>query len=123
MSPFLRGCDVVDPDVIELVEQFSAFDFVLSSVERLPGLVWIRPEPEVGFLALIDAVTARWDIRPYGGEHLTVIPHLTVAWTTDEAALDDAERQLRDTLPISARAREVWLLEEGRGLRSRIALR
>jgi 2'-5' RNA ligase len=42
-------------------------------------VLWLAPEPDAPFRALIRAVTAAFpDYPPYGGAHSDVVPHLTI---------------------------------------------
>ena len=79
---------------------------VLSDLERLFGVV-------SRFNALIRTTCAAYpSLKPYGGQHDEVIPHLTVG---DRAALDDlraAEESIRPWLPIAAHADAVTLMAE-----------
>jgi hypothetical protein len=65
------------------------------------------PEP---FLALIDAVRARWPgYPPYGGAFDEVTPHLTVA-QGPPSLLDQIEGALPTRLPVTIRVERVWLV-------------
>jgi hypothetical protein len=105
LFPFLDAENVDEAAVADLISGFPAFDFELDRVERFPdGTTWLHPAPSLPFVDLTAAVWQRWpDHPPYEGSHDEVIPHLTLSETPIEVQL---------ALPISARAREVALIEE-----------
>jgi hypothetical protein len=119
LFPFVPAGAVEESKIVEVVEPFAPFAFVLDRVERFPeGPVWLRPEPSEPFAALTRATVARWpEHPPYEGAHETVIPHLTVSVEPIDADFD---------LPIACVADAISLLEEdakGRwSLRRRFAL-
>jgi hypothetical protein len=99
-------------DIGGVLEGVTAFDVEFRETRRFPiGAVWLAPEPAETFVALTKAVWARHpEWPPYGGEFLPEItPHLTVAWG---AMVDEAEADLRERLPLRARAREAVLLAQ-----------
>jgi hypothetical protein len=100
-----------DDGLAELFAGFEPFAFALTRVERWPDVLWLAPEPEERFVALTRAVVARYpEYPPYEGSHETVIPHLSVAHRTQAPlAVDD---ELRQGLPVQARATHVVQLEE-----------
>lgn len=106
LFPFQDGADVEQDELARLFGAFRAFDFVLDRVERFDeGVVWLHPEPSHPFEALTAAVWRRWpEHPPYEGAFDVVVPHLTVSETPIEFDI---------ALPISARASEVTLIEEG----------
>lgn len=105
LVPFLDGAEVEEEALASLFGSFEAFDFILDRIERFDGgAVWLHPEPSQPFEDLTAAVWRRWpDYPPYEGSFDVVIPHLTVSMTPIDLAID---------LPISARARQVTLIEE-----------
>ena len=106
LFPFADGSDVDEEALGEVLAPFSAFDFQLDRVDRFDdGPVWLHPEPSAPFAALTHAVWRRFpEHPPYEGAFEVVVPHLTVS---------DTPREIEVELPISARAREVVLIEEG----------
>jgi 2'-5' RNA ligase len=113
LFPFVDG-DEIDEDALgRLFAAIPAFDFVLDRVERWDnGVVWLHPEPSQPFEDLTAAVWQRWPNHPpYEGEFELVIPHLTLSETPIDVEID---------LPISSRAKEVALIEQGRDSRWRI---
>ena len=115
LYPFVAAAAVDEALLAELgalFARFEAFDFTLVRTSRFPGVLYLAPEPAARFLALTEAIVARWpEHPPYEGEHDEVVPHLTVAEGEPEV-LDAAETDVAPGLPVVARAREAVLLEE-----------
>ena len=105
LFPFADTAQLDDAAVADLISQFPAFDFTLDRVEQFPdGTTWLHPTPSLPFVDLTAAVWQRWpEHPPYEGLHDEVIPHLTISETPIDVQLE---------LPITARAREVMLIEE-----------
>ncbi len=104
-----------------LFSEHESFQFSLAAVKRLPGLLYLEPFPTRPFTELIRAVPERFpQSPPYGGIFKEVIPHLTVATTDDNEALEEINRQFTGVcvgrLPMRASARDVWLMDNGPGL-------
>jgi 2'-5' RNA ligase len=106
LFPFLDTEELDEGAIADLIAGFPAFDFELDRVEHFPdGTTWLHPSPSLPFVDLTAAVWQRWPERPpYEGIHDEVIPHLTLS--------DSAPIEAQFELPISARAREVTLIEE-----------
>jgi 2'-5' RNA ligase len=67
------------------------------------GVLWLAPEPDEGFLALIRSVQRSFPGHlPYGGAYGDPVPHLTVAQRRLEplAVLREAEAAVAAALPI-----------------------
>jgi hypothetical protein len=105
LFPFLDTGDLDEAALADLISGFPAFDFELDRVEQFPdGATWLRPAPSLPFVDLTAAVSQRWpEAPPYEGAFDEVIPHLTLSKTPIDVQLQ---------LPITARAREVLLIEE-----------
>ncbi|WP_218004474.1 2'-5' RNA ligase family protein [Microtetraspora niveoalba] len=110
LYPFLEYARIDAAVVAELRELFSghaAFESRLARCGRFPGILYLVPEPEERFVALTEAVAARWpEAPPYRGQFDEVIPHLTVA---DGDDLDTIEREVAARLPVVVRALSVSL--------------
>jgi hypothetical protein len=52
------------------------------------------PEPDQPFIALIQALSRRFDVLPYGGEHPDIVPHMTVASSGDAALIASIESEV-----------------------------
>lgn len=99
-----------------LAEVFAAaapFRFSLERLRHFPGVTWLEPAPAAPFVALVDALTARFpQAPPYGGKHKDVIPHLTLAMSDEPAVVEEVEASLRQALPLASLASDVWLYVE-----------
>jgi 2'-5' RNA ligase len=83
-----------------------------AEVGLFPDVVYLAPEPRDWFLGLTQALSARFGLLPYGGQHPEIIPHLTVAQRTAPALQAEIAAALTAVLPIETTVREVWLMEE-----------
>lgn len=113
LAPFIPYGRIGRDDLSALSVLFArtgAIAFQLAAVQRFAGVVYLEPRPAQRLIELTRHVWERWpDYPPYGGEHETVVPHLTVAVGSvrDEEAL---VRDLESRLPVAAKATEAWLL-------------
>lgn len=109
----LAPCPDDENDIAEVLQSAVAFDVEFRELRRFTEVptLYLTPEPAEPFVALTDALVARFpDWPPYGGIHgTTVIPHLTV---TQGPAEDAAEAAIAPILPLRGRAREAILLVE-----------
>jgi 2'-5' RNA ligase len=97
----------------EMLMQFSRFRFAITRLARFDGpptVLYGVPEPAAPFVRLTERLSDRFGFPPYGGEHATVIPHLTIATRLAAAQFDRIEEGVTSWLPIegSADACEVW---------------
>ena len=102
----------------ELLGGFPAFEYAIPRLARFAGspqVLYGVPEPDQPFIALIQALSRRFDVLPYGGEHPDIVPHMTVASSGDAALIASIESEVTPALPIRARAdhAEVWNLIAG----------
>jgi hypothetical protein len=115
LFPFIPADEIDDElpaDVQAVFGRFLGFSFELREARRFPGVLYLAPEPPEPFVALTEAVVAAYPAyTPYGGEFDSIVPHLTAA-EGDPELLNEAERAILPSLPISAEAHEVVLLEE-----------
>ena len=115
--PFVPPADV-DDDVLAglaaAVGSVPAFDCVFSRTDWFgDDVLWLAPEPDGPFRALIKAVVAAFPKHlPYGGLYDEPIPHLTVGELRLGSAeeLAAAERAVAAHLPIRARVDRAVLL-------------
>ncbi|MGN6432048.1 MAG: 2'-5' RNA ligase family protein [Gaiellaceae bacterium] len=90
---------------------FAAFEVELAQAARLPGMVYLRPEPGELFVAMTEGLAAVFpEFPPYGGEFKEIVPHVTVA-QADDAVLTDLEQELAPRLPVQSRVERAWLVE------------
>lgn len=95
----------------QLLSTFPAFSYALDEVRRWPDLVYLAPNPETPFRALTRLVAERWpEVPPYEGKHQDVVPHLTVAYTRDDAVATEIADDLTPHLPVVCVARHVQLM-------------
>jgi 2'-5' RNA ligase len=111
LYPFLPDA-LIDTQVERTLAQIAAsrarFEFQLSALGRFANVLFIAPRPSDPFVALIDAVYARWPgYPPYKGEFDQTVPHVTLASRPEPAGL---ARAVECELPIAAVARELCLL-------------
>lgn len=117
LTPWLDSGAIETQARVELeTELASHAPFAVSFVRvaRFPGspeVLHAVPEPAAPFVALTNGVWQRFGLPPYGGEHETVIPHLTIATGDDPALLDEIEAEVARRLPIDTRAEVVELWE------------
>ena len=117
LVPFVPPAELTD-DVEErlarLIAAAPAFDVTFARAARWPELVYLEPDPADPFVRLTEAIVAEWpEHPPYEGVHETVIPHLTVAESDDDAFLDQIAAGLEPQLPIELCVQEAQLFVEG----------
>ena len=93
----------------QVAGQVERCRFQLTTIEQLPGVLWLRPEPDEWCRQLTAALTVRFpDCPPYGGRFNDSIPHLTVGQFADEADLQRVLQSLRadvgPSLPLACTA-------------------
>ena len=92
LYPFFTPSQIT-PDVTnairEVASHASPFDFELSVVESFPGgAIYLTPSPASRFVDLTSRLFARFpEHPPFGGEFDDIVPHLTVGWIDEGAAL------------------------------------
>lgn len=117
LYPFLPPAEItaeVDAELRELFASVPEFSFTLNGVCGFRGLVWLAPEPREPYLQLTAELRRRYPhLAPYGDPNRGIVaPHLTVARSADIEFLHAVTKTLSDGLPLSALARDVWLLAE-----------
>ena len=106
--------------VAAVVAAVPAFDAWFTEVRRFEpdagspeGVVWLAPEPEARFTALIAALTKAFPaFPPFGGRYDTVIPHATLA-ALDRRHAAAVEAAARRWLPFRRRVGAATLIVEG----------
>jgi hypothetical protein len=124
LYPF-KPPDEVDEIVLDNLRhcftRFAPIRFSLSAIRRFPAeVLYLAPEPDEPFRQLTLAI---WDLYPktppYGGKWPDIIPHLSVAWLTDEQQLDGITNNFveasQEKLPIRATTSEVALMDNRSG--------
>jgi 2'-5' RNA ligase len=117
MSPELLDAQVM-AQVRDALSMAVPFVFRLASIRRFPGVLYLAPEDDASLVALTRLLVARFpEFPPYGGKHTGIVPHLTVAQTTEDQ-LDVVEAELRTIFPaagIASRCDELALMENASG--------
>lgn len=118
--PAMTGDPGVDRKLKALFAGAEPFTFSFDRIARLPHLLYLPPEPVEPFREIIELVAERFpDSPPYGGQHRTVIPHLTLADTDDDSVLEAVEAELALLLhplfPIHSHANHIWLIDNSSG--------
>ena len=94
------------------------FDYRMARTQRFPVTLYLAPDPDTSFSALIHGVVREFpDYPPFEGKFDTVVPHITVAHG-DEPLLCELEVELRIALPgagVAARCTELILIENSSG--------
>lgn len=115
LFPFLPASGIDSAALAILGEVFGrhrSFEVAFERCGRLPGLLYLAPEPDAPFRRLTEAVVDRWpETPPYGGRFDDVVPHLTVAQRQDDlVVLEEAEADLNGRLPFTAQVSAVDLV-------------
>lgn len=108
---------------------FRAFTVTLSRTQYLDWIdqivLSLDPEPPQRFVAMTEALVAEFpQYPPYGGAFDEIIPHLTVAMSTDRGLLEGIAAELGEP-SLEAAVEEAWLYAnapEGWRLRARLPL-
>ena len=118
LFPFVEPARLADAEarLAELVAATPAFDVVFARTARWPEILYLEPDPAEPFVALTRAIEREWpDQPPYGGAHETIVPHLTVAESPDQAVLDRVAASVGPQLPVATSVREASLFVEDHG--------
>lgn len=114
-KPHLSRPSEARKDPSRLLAAFPQFTFSLLEVRTFPGVIYLAPDPPLPFIALIEAVAHAFpDSPPYEGHFEQPVPHLTVAQVEENALppiRSEFSRQAKVSLPIRARATEIWLMD------------
>lgn len=114
LYPFIAPEALDEPTLAELVAMFfgvAPFEFILSAISRFPDVLYLDPVPAEPFSRLTAAIATRWpETPPYGGIHDELIPHLTIAHTSDPSIIEEIHNSIEKSVPISCTARQAWLM-------------
>lgn len=106
LHPFLpegRLSDEVLAQLRELCGELPVLDVTFARTARFPGVLYLDPEPADGLRRLSVAIAQRWpEAPPYRGSYDNLIPHLTIAYATDDDVLDAVEVDVLRRLPVAA---------------------
>jgi 2'-5' RNA ligase len=103
--PFLPQAELSEdralPALRDVCSECEPFDVSFAHTARFPRVLYLAPEPAEPFIALTRALIARWPtIKPYGGEHRQIVPHLTVATSRPTSVFDLVDEALTPMLPL-----------------------
>ena len=125
LYPFKTPDEVDQMTLDRLRDCFACFEpipFSFGTIRRFANeVLYLAPEPDEPFRQLTLSI---WNLfpetPPYRGKWPDIVPHLSVAWVTDEAQLtaiaDDFAKATQGKLPIHAIASKVALMEKRSGL-------
>jgi len=121
LYPFMAPTQV-SADVLQRLRRVASavpcFNYRMARTERFPVALYLAPDPEAPFSALIAGVVHEFpDYPPFEGKFDTIVPHITVAHG-DEPLLCEIEVELRIALPgagVPARCTELVLIENSSG--------
>jgi hypothetical protein len=119
LFPFLPWSEIDDAVISaagSAVRREGPFTAALDRVERTDEILWLRVEPEEGFLGMTATLVELWpERRPYGGRYDDVIPHLTVADGGIDRVPESVDAELAGCLPIPFRVDGVDLVRFAAG--------
>ena len=121
LYPFMAPA-LVDAEVLSTLRGITratpAFNYRMRETRRFPVALYLAPDPDQPFSALMDAIYRAFpDYPPFEGKFETVVPHITVAHG-DEPTLCEIEIELRIALPgagVAAHCNELLLIENSSG--------
>jgi 2'-5' RNA ligase len=118
MFPFVPPARIDEGVLTELGEVFAAapaFDVRFSTLGWFSDAVWWVPEPAEPFVALTRAVSTRFGLLPYEGEHGDdVVPHLTIGHGAPVERMRAAEAEVAAGPPVRAAVRSARLMTGSR---------
>ncbi|WP_329417079.1 2'-5' RNA ligase family protein [Streptomyces sp. NBC_01268] len=89
----------------------QTFDLRFERCGRLPGVLYLVPEPDTQLRQLTEAIADRWpEAPPYGGRFAEVVPHLTIAQGQEDVVLEEIEADLASRLPFTSQVSSVELI-------------
>jgi 2'-5' RNA ligase len=124
LYPFKAPDEIDDLTIGRLRDCFAGSEpirFSLGSIERFPGgVLYLGPEPHEPFRQLTLSIWKLFpETPPYSGKWPDIIPHLSIAWVTNEEQLDtvaqDFAKAARGKLPVTAITSKVVLMQNRAG--------
>jgi 2'-5' RNA ligase len=106
-------------ELSSIISGFTQFPFQLIEICTFPQAVYLSPQPTSPFIDIIQAISSGFpESQPYKDEFSQIVPHLTLA-QVKENEIQSIEKMalnlLNPNLPISAKASEIWLIENFKG--------
>lgn len=90
--------------------ELPVLEVVFRRARRFTEVLCLEPDPADGLRQLTIAIAERWpEAPPYGGTFDDIVPHLTVAHSTDDDVLANVEADVLRALPVQARLVEACL--------------
>ena len=123
LYPF-KSPDELSAEVIttlhDLFSKRPCFNVTFRGVKAFPDTLYLFPVPAAPFRQLTEIIAGRYpESQPYGGAFSEIVPHLTVAHSSDSKTLDKVANQFRKVaqseLPIHARVTNVSLIDNKKG--------
>lgn len=113
LYPFMSP-ELIDTAVVEQARAVVAgayrFIFTLAKVSRFTEVLYLAPEPSAPFIALTERLVRQFPkFPPYGGQHKSVVPHVTAA---HGAELEHSRIETELRFAISARGEIACLVSE-----------
>jgi 2'-5' RNA ligase len=121
LYPFAEPSEITVPILNRLTAIFSKvvpFSFRLTTPARFADTLYLAPEPADPFITLTRAIVARFPrYQPYGGQFVSVVPHLTVARGSgrDLVFIEQTLSTSLSSQGIEALCHEVVLIENSSG--------
>lgn len=121
----------VTPRVTEKLEAFfkdiPPFEINFDKAAKFPLNTYLVPRQNDFLIQIIEKASRTFDIKPYGGVHPKIIPHLTLVHSSNEIVLNSALIQANNHGPISDTIDKALLLapskhEKGWKIKHTIAL-
>lgn len=116
LFPFMPEAGLRPPirrALAEIAATVEPIDVRFAAVGGFPGSVYLVPDPAAPFVALTEAIAARFpEYQPYEGAFDEVIPHLTLVESAT-APLDTIAAAARRHLPFTRRVALMEVLVEG----------
>ena len=123
LYPFIPPGEITESNIKamqNLFAQFPRFRAKLAGTRMFPDTLYLFPEPDIPFRELTEAIYGLFPkFQPYGGVYADVIPHLTIAQTSDRELLAqitaDFDKSSIRRLPFSIEVSEVALWDNSSG--------
>ena len=113
LFPFVPSAELTSSArgaLAEIARAVPPFETRFADVGRFPDVVYLVPEPSAPFIELTSAIAARFpEYPPYGGAHLDIVPHLTVAESVG-TPLDPIVAGARRFLPFTRQVSAIEVL-------------
>jgi 2'-5' RNA ligase len=119
LAPFVDGGRLDVGALRGEIAWFRPFELALHRLARFdgtPAVLYAVPDPAAPFVAMTEALSARFGVLPYEGAHDEIVPHLTIAISPDAVVLERIEAALAPSLPIATAVAcaDVWTHGPGR---------